>query len=247
MACRALPAPLAAAAMELEVPEEAEGSAVAGAGAITPEAGAGEPDAAGGNVVTSPRGAPPGCVPPSPPSSVSWFLSAPPSGFGVGRSRCPPPSPNGSALWGMWVGAPYPHTRTEPVVLRLRAGGARGGPRRPELHLSAALWFVRGLKTGFGCAGPGGCPLPELLRGTERCGLRSVGHPVPCSAHTKTWQRVRAYFMDVIAWMWGSPQLPAQPSGSAAGFVGLTALSCAAGERGREGTRVPVLGPGTLL
>ncbi|XP_052558179.1 phosphatidylinositol 4-phosphate 5-kinase type-1 gamma isoform X1 [Tympanuchus pallidicinctus] len=34
--------------MELEVPEEAEGSAVAGAGAITPEAGAGEPDAAGG-------------------------------------------------------------------------------------------------------------------------------------------------------------------------------------------------------
>ncbi|XP_015155248.1 phosphatidylinositol 4-phosphate 5-kinase type-1 gamma isoform X2 [Gallus gallus] len=34
--------------MELEVPEEAEGSAVAGAGAITPEAGAGGPDAAGG-------------------------------------------------------------------------------------------------------------------------------------------------------------------------------------------------------
>ncbi|XP_021234277.1 phosphatidylinositol 4-phosphate 5-kinase type-1 gamma [Numida meleagris] len=47
-ACRALPAPLAAAAMELEVPEEAEGPAVAGAGAITPEAGAGGPDAAGG-------------------------------------------------------------------------------------------------------------------------------------------------------------------------------------------------------
>ncbi|XP_065603448.1 phosphatidylinositol 4-phosphate 5-kinase type-1 gamma isoform X2 [Cyrtonyx montezumae] len=34
--------------MELEVPEEEEGSAVAGAGAITPEAGAGGPDAAGG-------------------------------------------------------------------------------------------------------------------------------------------------------------------------------------------------------
>ncbi|KAM6041865.1 phosphatidylinositol 4-phosphate 5-kinase type-1 gamma isoform 4-T5 [Chlamydotis macqueenii] len=34
--------------MELEVPEEAEGSAVAGAGAITPEAGVGGPDAAGG-------------------------------------------------------------------------------------------------------------------------------------------------------------------------------------------------------
>uniref|UniRef100_A0A8C9EIJ0 Phosphatidylinositol-4-phosphate 5-kinase type 1 gamma n=1 Tax=Pavo cristatus TaxID=9049 RepID=A0A8C9EIJ0_PAVCR len=46
--------------MELEVPEEAEGSAVAGAGAITPEAGAGGPDAAGGNV---PRGVPPGCGP----------------------------------------------------------------------------------------------------------------------------------------------------------------------------------------
>uniref|UniRef100_A0A8C3QEJ1 Phosphatidylinositol-4-phosphate 5-kinase type 1 gamma n=1 Tax=Cyanoderma ruficeps TaxID=181631 RepID=A0A8C3QEJ1_9PASS len=34
--------------MELEVPEEAEGSAVAGAGAITPEAGVGGPDASGG-------------------------------------------------------------------------------------------------------------------------------------------------------------------------------------------------------
>ncbi|XP_074665043.1 phosphatidylinositol 4-phosphate 5-kinase type-1 gamma isoform X5 [Strix aluco] len=42
-----LPAALAAA-MELEVPEEAEGSAVAGAGAITPEAGVGALDAAGG-------------------------------------------------------------------------------------------------------------------------------------------------------------------------------------------------------
>ncbi|XP_071584231.1 phosphatidylinositol 4-phosphate 5-kinase type-1 gamma isoform X5 [Heliangelus exortis] len=35
-------------AMELEVPEEVESSAVAGAGAITPEAGVGGPDAAGG-------------------------------------------------------------------------------------------------------------------------------------------------------------------------------------------------------
>ncbi|XP_038019463.1 phosphatidylinositol 4-phosphate 5-kinase type-1 gamma isoform X12 [Motacilla alba alba] len=34
--------------MELEVPEEAEGSAAAGAGAITPEAGVGGPDASGG-------------------------------------------------------------------------------------------------------------------------------------------------------------------------------------------------------
>ncbi|XP_027560943.1 phosphatidylinositol 4-phosphate 5-kinase type-1 gamma isoform X7 [Neopelma chrysocephalum] len=34
--------------MELEVPEEVEGSAAAGAGAITPEAGAGGPDASGG-------------------------------------------------------------------------------------------------------------------------------------------------------------------------------------------------------
>ncbi|KAM6235859.1 phosphatidylinositol 4-phosphate 5-kinase type-1 gamma isoform 1-T1 [Porphyrio hochstetteri] len=34
--------------MELEAPEEAEGSAVAGAGAVTPEAGVGGPDAAGG-------------------------------------------------------------------------------------------------------------------------------------------------------------------------------------------------------
>ncbi|XP_063259153.1 phosphatidylinositol 4-phosphate 5-kinase type-1 gamma isoform X3 [Prinia subflava] len=39
---------LPAAAMELEVPEEAEGSAAAGAGAITPEAGVGGPDASGG-------------------------------------------------------------------------------------------------------------------------------------------------------------------------------------------------------
>ncbi|XP_052658548.1 phosphatidylinositol 4-phosphate 5-kinase type-1 gamma isoform X5 [Harpia harpyja] len=45
--CPALPAAFAAA-MELEVPEEAEGSAVAGAGAITPEAGVGGLDAAGG-------------------------------------------------------------------------------------------------------------------------------------------------------------------------------------------------------
>ncbi|KAM6039933.1 phosphatidylinositol 4-phosphate 5-kinase type-1 gamma isoform 4-T4 [Theristicus caerulescens] len=43
----ALPAAFAAA-MELEVPEEAEGSAVAGAGAISPEAGVGGLDAAGG-------------------------------------------------------------------------------------------------------------------------------------------------------------------------------------------------------
>ncbi|XP_064898464.1 phosphatidylinositol 4-phosphate 5-kinase type-1 gamma isoform X2 [Columba livia] len=43
----ALPAAFAVA-MELEVPEDAEGSAVAGAGAITPEAGVGGLDAAGG-------------------------------------------------------------------------------------------------------------------------------------------------------------------------------------------------------
>ncbi|XP_032937979.1 phosphatidylinositol 4-phosphate 5-kinase type-1 gamma isoform X3 [Catharus ustulatus] len=47
-ACLAPGLRLPAAAMELEVPEEAEGSAAAGAGAITPEAGVGGPDASGG-------------------------------------------------------------------------------------------------------------------------------------------------------------------------------------------------------
>lgn len=54
---RACPCPgpaLPAAAMELEAPEEAEGSAVAGAGAITPEAGVGGLDAAGGNALRAP-------------------------------------------------------------------------------------------------------------------------------------------------------------------------------------------------
>lgn len=192
---RALPAPLAAAAsvsvMELEVPEEAEGSAVAGAGAITPEAGAGGPDAAGGNV---PRGAPPGGVPPgcapSPPRSSSlWFLPAPPPGYNVGRSSCPPPPPPtpewfrppGDVGGGRYlrVLGLYPHTRTDPRGNGAPCCGARGGPRRrhrPRLRLSAAPWFVNALRIGFGCAsaGPWGCPRPEPLRSAERCGRAAV-------------------------------------------------------------------------
>lgn len=76
--CPALPA----AAMELEVPEEAEGSAVAGAGAITPEAGVGGLDAAGGNVLRAPGGRHP--RPGSP--GYSPACHRPPRGAAPGRA-----------------------------------------------------------------------------------------------------------------------------------------------------------------
>lgn len=87
----ALPAAFAAA-MELEVPEEAEGSAVAGAGAMSPEAGVGGLDAAGGNGLRAPgrrylgrafqRASPRDRSRWGPPRGPEWFSPAthPPQG-----------------------------------------------------------------------------------------------------------------------------------------------------------------------